>query len=89
MAKARRLKSRKDASKTVRALLIEIPIYAALVAAYFFLVLHFLDEWIGRLSQQHRVLYSLVAIGLIIGQAVVLEWVTTWLMRFFRGGRSE
>jgi len=30
-----------------------------------------------------------VAILLILGQAVVLEAVTTWLMRLLRGGRSE
>jgi hypothetical protein len=33
-------------------------------------------------------IYGLVAIGLIVAQAVVLEIVTTWLLRFF-GGRSE
>jgi hypothetical protein len=30
-----------------------------------------------------------VSIGLIVGQAVLLEIVTTWLMRRLQGGRSE
>ena len=34
-------------------------------------------------------IYSIVAILLIIGQAVVLEAITTGLLRFLRGGRSE
>jgi hypothetical protein len=30
-----------------------------------------------------------VAIALVIGQAVLLESLTTWLFRLLRGGRSE
>jgi hypothetical protein len=41
------------------------------------------------LHLNHVKLYALIAIVLIIGQAVVLESVTTWLMRLLRGGRSE
>ena len=89
MANTRRLKGREEASHTVRAMLIEVPIYAALVVGYFFLVLHFLADWLGTLHKQHVLLYALISIALIIGQAVVLEWVTTMLLRLFRGGRSE
>lgn len=85
----RRTKSRAEASHTFRALLIELPIYAVLVVGYFFLVLHFLSEWLGHLHANHTVLYALVSIGLIIGQAVLLESVTTILLRLFRSGRSE
>lgn len=70
-------------------MLIELPIYAVLVIAYFFLVLHFLSDWLGTLHKQHVLLYALTSIALIIGQAVVLESVTTMLLRLFRGGRSE
>ncbi len=85
----RRTKSKAEASHTFRALLIELPIYGVLVVAYFFLVLHFLADWLGNLHAHHTVLYALVSIALIIGQAVVLESVTTILLRFFRSGRSE
>ncbi len=81
-------KGRAEASHTFRALLVELPIYGILVVAYFFLVLHFLTDWLGNLHAKHTTLYSLVSIGLVIGQAVVLEWVTTLLLRLFRG-RSE
>jgi hypothetical protein len=79
---------KKEIIKTFRAFTIELTIYALLVVAYFFLVLHLLGNWLHRLEGQHRVTYALVAILLIIGQAVVLEGVTTFLLRMLRG-RSE
>ena len=62
--------------------------YAVLVVSYFFLVLHFLGGWLLQLEMGHRYTYAGVAILLIIGQAVVLESVTTLLFRILRG-RSE
>jgi hypothetical protein len=79
---------KKEMIKTFRAFAIELTIYALLVVAYFFLVLHLLGNWLHRLEGQHRVIYAFVAILLIIGQAVVLESVTTSLLRLLRG-RSE
>jgi hypothetical protein len=38
---------------------------------------------------QHIRIYAVVAILLIIGQAVLLEAITTGLLRLLRGGRSE
>ena len=86
--------ARVSATKTektnwVRAFLIELAVYAVFVTAYFFLVLHFLSGWLQGLHLHHVKLYASVAIVLIIGQAVVLESVTTWLIRLLRGGRSE
>jgi hypothetical protein len=78
----------KDTAKTLRAFLIELAIYAALVISYFFLVLHFLGSWLQQLETQHRVAYATVAILLIIGQAILLESVTTLLLRIIRG-RTE
>jgi len=77
-----------DTAKTLRAFLIELAIYALLVVGYFFLVLHFLGGWLQQLEVHHRNTYGGVAILLIIGQAVLLENVTTLLLRLIRG-RSE
>jgi hypothetical protein len=77
-----------EPAKTLRAFLIELAIYALLVVGYFFLVLHFLGGWLHQLDIHHRYTYAGVAILLIIGQAVVLENVTTLLLRLLRG-RSE
>ena len=69
--------------------MIEVPIYSALVVAYFFLVLHFLGDWLGELFKTHIVLYAFVSVALVIGQAILLEFTTTLLLRLFQGGRSE
>ena len=79
---------KKETAKTLRAFLIELAIYAVLMVGYFFLVLHFLGGWLYLLEINHRYAYAGVAILLIIGQAVVLENVTTLLLRMIRG-RSE
>jgi len=75
---------KKETAKTLRAFLIEIVIYAVLVVGYFFLVLHFLGEGLQQLEQNHRYSYAVVAILLMIGQAVVLQNVTTFLLRLIR-----
>ena len=75
-------------AKTLRGFAVELVIYAVLVAGYFFVVLRFFAGRLYDLEQHHIAIYGLVAIGLIVGQAVVLEIVTTWLLRLF-SGRSE
>jgi hypothetical protein len=76
---------KKDSAKSLRVFAIELAIYAVLVTAYFFLVLHLLGNWLYRLEVQHRILYAVVAILLIAGQAVVLDALTTLLLRLLRG----
>jgi hypothetical protein len=77
-----------DTSTTLRAFLIELAVYAVFVTGYFFLVLHYLSDWLQDLHLHHVKIYAVATIVLIIGQAVLLESVTTWLLRFLRG-RSE
>ena len=79
---------KKETVKTLRAFLIELAIYAVLVVGYFFLVLHFLGGWLHQLEAHHRYTYAGAAILLMIGQAVVLQNVTTLLLRLIRG-RAE
>jgi hypothetical protein len=79
---------KKEARKALWAFSVEIVIYSALVVAYFLLVLRFVAAGLHGLEQRHIVLYGVVAIALIVGQAVLLEFITTALLRFLRG-RSE
>jgi hypothetical protein len=76
---------KKETATTLRAFLIELAIYAVLVVAYFFLVLHFLGGWLHGLEHGHRYGYAGVTILLMIGQAVLLQNVTTFLLRLIRG----
>ena len=82
--KMARVPTQKEKSKTLRAFLVELAIYIVFVTVYFFLVLHFLADWLQDLHLHHVKLYAFIAIVLIIGQAVLLETVTTWLLRFLR-----
>ena len=77
-----------DTRKTLVSFLAELAVYSVLVVIYFFLVLHFLANWLAHLFQGNIKLYAVVSIGLIIGQAILLEMVTTFLFRLLRG-RSE
>ncbi|HZR06827.1 MAG TPA: hypothetical protein VFA61_13455 [Candidatus Udaeobacter sp.] len=79
---------KKEIATTVRAFAIELAIYALLVVAYFFLVLHLLGAWLYGLEIHHRYTYAGLAILLVIGQAILLESLTTFLIRLIRG-RSE
>ncbi len=73
-----------DSAKSLRAFAIELAIYAVLVTVYFFLVLHLLGNWLYQLETKHRILYAVVALLLIAGQAVVLDALTTVLFRLLR-----
>ena len=86
---ARKSATKKEKSKTLRAFLVELAIYAVFVTGYFLLVLHYLSGWLLDLHLNHVRIYAAMTIVLIIGQAVLLESVTTWLLRLLRGGRSE
>ena len=86
---ARVLPTKKEKTNTLRAFLVELALYAVFVTGYFFLVLHYLSGWLQELHLHHVKFYASVTIVLIIGQAVVLESVTTSLLRLLRGGRSE
>ena len=70
--------------RTLLGFAIELVIYAALIAIYFFLVLRFLGDWLRSLFLEHRDMYAAVAILLMIGQAVALELVTNILATFLR-----
>jgi hypothetical protein len=88
MEMARGSPTKKEKQQTLRAFLIELAVYGIFVTGYFFLVLHYLSGWLQDLHLNHVKIYAGVTIVLIIGQAVFLESVTTWLLRLLRG-RSE
>jgi len=59
-------------------------LYAGLVVVYVFFVIAFLGNWLDALYEHHKIRYAFAALLLIIGQGVVLEMVTTILLRFIR-----
>ena len=75
---------KKDGSAALRAFLIELLLYSVLVIGYFFLTLHLIGDWLNGLSAHHRYIYAITAVLLIFVQAVLLEAVTTFLLRLLR-----
>ena len=72
---------------SLRAYAIELLIYAGLVLGYFYLVLLILGDWLVGLFQGNLSVYAVVALGLIVGQGILLEMVTSILLRLIRSAR--
>lgn len=71
-----------------RSFLIELTVYAGLVVVYVYFVIAFLGRWLDALYQHHKIRYAFCALLLIVGQGVVLEMVTSMLLKLVRS-RSE
>ena len=74
--------------RTLFYLIIEVAIYAAVVALYLAFVLTFLVDWLKDLFAKERALYAMVAILLMIGQAIVLERLVASLVHLARRRRE-
>lgn len=64
----------------IRIFLIELLVYAILVTVYFLLVLRFLEAPLRDLFWSNIQLYAVVALFLVVGQGVVLDILTTFLV---------
>lgn len=67
--------------KRLRAFGIQMIIYALLVTVYLYLVWRYLEEWLLLLFQRNLPLYAVVSLAFIVVQAVVLDTVTTMIMK--------
>jgi cytochrome c biogenesis protein CcdA len=67
---------------------LHLTLYSVLLALYFFVVLRYLTDWLKGLFHEHRVEYALVAIALMIIQAVGLESISYTILRLVRRKRS-
>ncbi|MGD8604358.1 MAG: hypothetical protein PVF49_07285 [Anaerolineales bacterium] len=64
-------------------LAIELLIYFPLVTLYFFFILKYAEAWLFDLYSQSRVWYAAMAIIVITVQGILLEALTSWLIRRF------
>ncbi len=69
--------------------LIELVVYALLVLGYFFLVLHFLGDWLYHLFEHDRRWYAAAALGLIVFQGIALEALTRGLLSLVKPREEE
>ncbi len=68
----------------IRNLLVEITIYSILIFGYYLLVLRWMGDWLMTMFNTNLVYYSLVGLGLIFVQAVLLDFVTSFLMKYIK-----
>ncbi len=66
--------------RTLFRLAIELGMYAVLVAAYMFLILHFFSGLLVNLFHNDRVMYAALALALMVFQGIFLESLTTFLI---------
>ncbi len=69
-----------DRRTLIRNFAIELIVYAILVVIYFLLVLQTIGPWLTDLYYSNLRLYAVVALVLIVVQAVFLEWRTSFLI---------
>jgi hypothetical protein len=71
----------KKSEPSLKAFVVQLAIFAALVVSYFFLVLSFLSHWLKDVFDQNKLVYALVAWALIAFQGVVLEIAAAALLK--------
>lgn len=65
----------------IRNFAIELLVYSVLLVAYFYLALRFLGDPLKALFDSNMVVYAVLALGLIVAQAVLLDWLTALIIR--------
>lgn len=73
-----------DGLKRLRSFVVELLIYTMLVVVYVLVVLNFMSGWLKQLYDHGKTRYAVICLLLIIGQGVVLEIVTSGLLRLIR-----
>jgi hypothetical protein len=66
----------------IRNFLVELIVYGVLLVVYFFVALRYLSEPLAQLFQNDLFVYAVIGLGLIVVQAVFLEFVTSLLFDF-------
>jgi hypothetical protein len=73
----------------IRNFLIEVAVYGVLLVVYFFVALRYLGDPLARLFNSNLAAYAVIGLGLIVVQAVVLEFITSLLFDFLGLHRLE
>jgi uncharacterized membrane protein len=74
------MKSSEVQLPTWRSFVFELLVYSVLIVGYFYFALHYLGGWFKELYDHDRKLYATVALLIMIGQAVGLQIICSFLM---------
>lgn len=77
------------AGATAGVLAIELAVYSVLVGAYLLVVLRAIRPFLLSAAEHHRVLYGFLAVAIMLGQGVLLEYLTTLLVGRLRRARRS
>lgn len=73
----------------IRSFAIEMVIYGVLLVAYVYFVLRLLADPLARLFEGNLLIYAIAGLVLIVAQAVLLETVTSLIVRWLGLERLE
>lgn len=73
-----------ELKNSLKSFLLELMVYAVLVAGYYACVLHFLGNNLKYFYEEDRRLYAGLALGLIVGQGLLLDGVTRLLLAWIK-----
>ncbi len=65
----------------LRSMAIELLIYAPIITLYLLLMLHYGTNFLERLFHQSPVVYTIVGFVAMLMQGVLLDLLTSWLLR--------
>lgn len=68
----------------VRNMIFELLIYGVMLVVYFFAVLRFLGKYLTDLYENQISIYAALSLVLIVVQGVLLEAITSYLIRLLR-----
>jgi predicted tellurium resistance membrane protein TerC len=80
---------KKERLRAIRFVIIELLVYGGLVTLYALSVLQFLADPLADLYENNMTLYAWLALVLIVGQGVLLEELTSFLLDRLRLTRFE
>lgn len=70
----------------IRDLLIETSLYGVFVVIYAIVVLRWLDGWLTRIFHSNLTTYAVLCLALIVGQGVLLDAITSFLLNRLKLG---
>ena len=73
-----------DLQKLIRNFVIELVVYGVLLIIYFYTILSFLGDILTSLYENNLVVYAVLALVLIVAQGVLLESLTSFLIKMLR-----
>ena len=75
---------KQDPRILIRNLVVEILIYSILIFVYYWFVLRWFADWLWEVFNSNLILYAVAGLGMIFVQAVILDFITSFLMRYIK-----